>query len=109
MGYRDIFRSISKLYPNGILLGFFFLPYSGHIEDTKSVEFASIAICSRLTPIYTLLYCWKCTLMFDSMSGFNNSTKCLHCPKILCEWLPLHYWRCGELDKLSVVPFTKFT
>jgi len=47
--------------------------------------------------------------MFDSMSGFNNSTKCLHCLTILCEWLHLHYWRCRELDKLSVVPFAKFT
>jgi len=29
-------------------------PYSGHIEDTKSVEFASVAICSRLTPHFGL-------------------------------------------------------
>jgi len=29
-------------------MGFFwaFFPYSGHIEDIKSVEFASVAICS---------------------------------------------------------------
>jgi len=46
----DIFGSFSKLFPNGILWGFV-VPYSGHIEDTKSVEFASVAICSRLTPI----------------------------------------------------------
>jgi len=40
----DIFGSFSKLSRNGILR--FFFPYSGHIEDTKSVEFASVAICS---------------------------------------------------------------
>ena len=33
-----------------------FFPYSGHIEDTKSVEFASVAICSTLTPKMTGLH-----------------------------------------------------
>jgi len=45
----DIFGSFSKLSPNGILLSFFFFPYSGHIEDTKSVEFASVAIWLKMT------------------------------------------------------------
>ena len=31
----------------------FFFPYSGQIEDTKSVEFASVAINSTLTPKMT--------------------------------------------------------
>jgi len=37
------------LFLNFPLMGFFwafFFPYSEHIEDTKSVEFASVAICS---------------------------------------------------------------
>ena len=35
------------IFLNFPLMGFFmaFFPYSGHIEDTKSVEFASVAIC----------------------------------------------------------------
>jgi len=41
------------LFLNFPQMGFFwaFFAYSGHIEDTKSVEFASVAISSRLTPI----------------------------------------------------------
>jgi len=36
------------IFLNVPLMGFFgaFFPYSGHIEDAKSVEFASVAICS---------------------------------------------------------------
>jgi len=38
------------LFLNFPLMGFFgaFFPYSGHIEDTKSVEFAFVAICSPI-------------------------------------------------------------
>ena len=46
----DVSNQLSKeTFPYRILQGFFF-PYSGHIEDTKSVEFASVAVCPRLTP-----------------------------------------------------------
>jgi len=36
------------LFRNFPLMGFFgaFCPYLGHIKDTKSVEFASVAICN---------------------------------------------------------------
>ena len=46
---RVYFGIFLKRYPIGNLWGFFFL--TGHIEDTKSVEFAS-AISSTLTPIF---------------------------------------------------------
>jgi len=48
----DIFGSFSKLSPNGILWGF---TYLGHIDDTKSVEFASVAICSTFFHKMTIL------------------------------------------------------
>jgi len=49
----DIFGSFS----NGILLGFFsqdIFFYLGHIEDTKPVEFASVAICCKVDPHFGL-------------------------------------------------------
>ena len=50
--YVGLFRS----FP---LMGFFwafFFPYLGHIEDTKSVEFASVAICPTFFHKMTGLY-----------------------------------------------------
>jgi len=54
MRMNGIFGSFSKLSPNEILQGFF--SYSRHIEDTKSVEFASVAICSTFFNQMTGLY-----------------------------------------------------
>ena len=51
---RHMSRLYLGLFLNFSLMGFFgafFFPYSGNIEDTKSVEFVSVAICPRLTPI----------------------------------------------------------
>ena len=50
---RCMNRLYLGLFLNFPLMGFFwaFFPYSGHIEETKSVEFASVAVCSMLTQI----------------------------------------------------------
>ena len=51
--HRRMISLYLGLFRNFPLMGFFwvFFPYSGHIEDAKSVEFVSFVICSRLTPI----------------------------------------------------------
>ena len=65
----------SKLSPNGILLGFFF-PHSAHDEDTKSAEFASVAICSnffhKMTGLAGLFLCFRYMGLTDRGGGSGS-------------------------------------
>jgi len=69
-----LYLGLFQNFPQMEFFWTYFSLYSGHIEDSKSVEFASVSICSRLTPILTLNDWTKTVMMCINGHGHCKST-----------------------------------